>query len=150
MAFRGYTEYPNEEICKKVDIMKAVHLSGRYVKWTVLKQRVSSRDETLMVANRLFEPVRILRTSVDRCQIVASVDDATRYLTESWPAGTSDVLEHALQACIDGLNDRIAPTEVREAFVKALNHACVAFDGDSDCGEDEFAAMRSTAESAER
>lgn len=72
---------------------------------------------------RAFTPVRINLQIGDEYHIIDTVKKATECLTESWPVRSGEAYEEALQACIDGMKDRIAPEQVRQALIKAARGA---------------------------
>lgn len=55
--------------------------------------------------------------------VVDTVEKAVECLTDQWHGLKGDAFEAALQACIDGINHRVSPEEVRQAFIKAVSDA---------------------------
>lgn len=74
---------------------------------------------------RGFEPLKISNEDREEGLIIDTVEGATRYVTKSWPVRNSEAFEEVLQACIDGMNDRISPEEVRQALLGAATKAGV-------------------------
>lgn len=70
-----------------------------------------------------FMPIRIAMRSGDGYFVVDSIEKAIEYLTNLWPNTKGQAFEDALQACIDGINHRVSPDDVRRAFVNAANEA---------------------------
>ncbi|TXI01410.1 MAG: DUF982 domain-containing protein [Rhizobium sp.] len=70
-----------------------------------------------------FAPVKIALSDEGEVQIVTSVSQIVEYLTMQWPVPYGDAFEEALQACIDGVQGRISPQQVRSAFTKAAKAA---------------------------
>lgn len=66
-----------------------------------------------------FAPIGIAPRDGDEVQFIGSIAQATEYLTTQWPIRSGDAFEEALQACIDGIKGRVAPEQVRSAFLKA-------------------------------
>jgi N-methylhydantoinase A/oxoprolinase/acetone carboxylase beta subunit len=70
-----------------------------------------------------FTPVQIEIRSSGGYIVVDTVEKAIECLTERWPNLKGEAFEAALQACIDGINHRVSPEDVRQAFVNAANEA---------------------------
>ncbi|ACM30257.1 DUF982 domain-containing protein [Agrobacterium rhizogenes] len=70
-----------------------------------------------------FAPVQIEIRSSGGYYVVDTVGKAVEYLTDHWHDLKGEAFEAALQACIDGINHRVSPEEVRQAFIKAVNEA---------------------------
>jgi hypothetical protein len=70
-----------------------------------------------------FEPVQIEIHSGSGYRVVDTIAKAIECLTDQWHGLKGEAFEAALQACIDGINHRISPEEVRQAFIKAVNEA---------------------------
>jgi hypothetical protein len=70
-----------------------------------------------------FAPIQIEIQSTDGFFVVDTIEKAVACLTGHWPGIKGEAFEAALQACIDGINHRISPEEIRQAFIKAANEA---------------------------
>ncbi|WP_454851032.1 DUF982 domain-containing protein [Rhizobium binxianense] len=75
--------------------------------------------------DRGFEPLKISNEDGGEELVISTVEGAIRYVTDLWPVRNGEAYEEALQACIDGMNDRISPTEVREILLRAARKAGV-------------------------
>lgn len=70
-----------------------------------------------------FAPVQIAIRASGGYLVVDTIEKAIECLTELWPGRKGEAFEEALQACIDGINHRIPPEDVRQAFINAANEA---------------------------
>ncbi|MFT4185412.1 MAG: DUF982 domain-containing protein [Rhizobium sp.] len=70
-----------------------------------------------------FAPVQITVQAGGGYLVVDTVEKAIDCLTQRWPGRKGEAFEEAVQACIDGINHRIPPQDVRQAFIKAANEA---------------------------
>jgi hypothetical protein len=70
-----------------------------------------------------FAPIRIAIRSGDGYFVVDTVEKAVEYLTSFWSSSKGEAFEEALQACIDGINHRVSPEDVRRAFIDAAHEA---------------------------
>lgn len=70
-----------------------------------------------------FAPVQIAIRASGGYLVVDTVEKAIECLTELWPGRKGEAFEEAVQACIDGINHRIASDDVRKAFINAANEA---------------------------
>jgi hypothetical protein len=74
---------------------------------------------------RGFEPLKISNEDGGEELVISTVEGAIRYVTNLWPIRNGEAYEEVLQACIDGMNDRISPAEVRETLLRAARAAGV-------------------------
>jgi N-methylhydantoinase A/oxoprolinase/acetone carboxylase beta subunit len=70
-----------------------------------------------------FAPVQIAIRGGGGYYVVDTVEKAIECLTGVWPGHKGEAFEAALQACIDGINHRVSPEEVRQALINAANEA---------------------------
>ncbi|WP_411828492.1 DUF982 domain-containing protein [Neorhizobium petrolearium] len=71
---------------------------------------------------RVFRPLRFDREG-NGCIFIGSVEDAIEFVADSWPVRAGEAYENALQACIDGINDRISPNAVRQILYSSATAA---------------------------
>ncbi|MEZ2218759.1 DUF982 domain-containing protein [Rhizobium sp. RCC_161_2] len=70
-----------------------------------------------------FAPVQIAIRSGGGYLVVDTIEKTIECLTDFWSGPKGDAFEAALQACIDGINHRASPEEVRQALINAASEA---------------------------
>ncbi|MFB9949291.1 DUF982 domain-containing protein [Rhizobium puerariae] len=71
---------------------------------------------------RVFRPLRF-EGDGSGYTLIDSVEDAIGYVTDIWPVRIGKAYEDALQACIDGISDRISPEQVRQILYESARSA---------------------------
>ncbi|NTG30031.1 DUF982 domain-containing protein [Agrobacterium rhizogenes] len=70
-----------------------------------------------------FAPVEIAILAGGGYIVVDTIERAVECLTDRWPVRKGVAYEKALQACIDAMNGRTSPRQVRQAFINAAKEA---------------------------
>lgn len=70
-----------------------------------------------------FAPVQIEILSGGGYSVVDTIEKTIECLTDFWSGPKGEAFEAALQACIDAINHRASPEEVRQALINAANEA---------------------------
>ena len=75
---------------------------------------------------RQFRAIKLAVHGGENYRTVDSVRSAAETLLERWPDLESEQFVTAIQACIDGMTDRIPPEAVREALIVAAREANIS------------------------
>jgi hypothetical protein len=67
-------------------------------------------------------PVRF-ETGVGQYRIIASTEEASRYLLQQWPMENGVAYDAARQACLDAMEGEFPADLARQAFIEACNEA---------------------------
>ncbi|MGO4337800.1 DUF982 domain-containing protein [Labrys sp. KB_33_2] len=67
-------------------------------------------------------PVKF-ETGIGQFRIVATVQEAARFLDHNWPIAEGEAYDGARQACLDALEGEVPAEIAREAFMEACDEA---------------------------
>ncbi len=121
----GYNVSVLDKVASDMTLLATLVTRRRHAKSDTpdYKNHALPSDDVSELSELTFQPVGIAFQEVGEFQIVDSVVGAVEYLTAKWPIRYGDAFEEALQTCVDGINGRVSPEQVRLAFIHAANAA---------------------------
>lgn len=112
----------SSDVTLGTEIEKEIERLGR-VAAKHFREMLESGNDPAITNLPGFAPVQIEIHSGSGYHLVDTIEKAIECLTDQWHGLKGEAFEAALQACIDGINHRVSPEEVRQAFIKAANEA---------------------------